>query len=46
MHGPSVRRKAGLEKTNVMIDRHGMWQMLRVYGIEGKLLNSLQSFFR
>ena len=27
------------------IDRHGMWQMLRVYGVEGKLLKAVQSFY-
>ena len=26
------------------IGRHGMWQMLRVYAVGGKLLNALQSF--
>ena len=25
------------------IDRHGMWQMLRVYGVGGKLLKAVQS---
>ena len=24
---------------------HGMWQMLRVYGVGGKLLKALQSFY-
>ena len=23
------------------IDRHGMWQMLRVYGVKGKLLKAV-----
>ena len=27
------------------IDRHGMWQMLRMYGVGGKLLNAVQSFY-
>ena len=27
-----------LEKAYDTIDRHGMWQMLRVYGVRGKLL--------
>ena len=27
------------------INQHGMWQMLRVYGIGGKLLNAVQSFY-
>ena len=25
--------------------RHGMWQMLRVYGVEEKLLKAMQSFY-
>ena len=33
-----------LEKTST-INRHGMWQMLRVYGIGGKLLKALQGFY-
>ena len=24
---------------------HGMWQMLRVYGVEGKLFKAVQSFY-
>ena len=28
-----------------MIDQHGMWQMLRVYGVGGKLLKAVQSFY-
>ena len=27
------------------IDRHGMWQMLRVYGVGGKVLTVVQSFY-
>ena len=27
------------------IDRHGMWLMLRVYGVGGKLLKAVQSFY-
>ena len=27
------------------IDRHGMWQMLRVYGVGGKLLKAVQDFY-
>ena len=27
------------------IDRHGMWQMLRVYGVGGRLLKAVQSFY-
>ena len=34
-----------LEKANDTIDRHGMWQMLRVYGIGGKFLKAVQSFY-
>ena len=33
-----------LEKANDMIDHHGMWQMLTVHGVEGKLLK-VQSFY-
>ena len=33
-----------LEKAYDTIDRHGMWQMLRVYGVGGKLLKAVQSF--
>ena len=28
-----------------MIDQHAMWQMLRVYGVGGKLLKAVQSFY-
>ena len=35
-----------LEKAyDISIDRHGMWQMLRVYGVVGKLLKAVQSFY-
>ena len=34
-----------LEKAYDSIDRHGMWQMLRVYGVGGKLLKAGQSFY-
>ena len=34
-----------LEKAYNIIDRHGMWQMLRVYGVVGKLLKAVQSFY-
>ena len=34
-----------LEKAYDTIDRHSMWQMLRVYGAGGKLLKSDQSFY-
>ena len=34
-----------LEKAYDTIDRHGMWQMLRVYGVCGKLLKAVQSFY-
>ena len=34
-----------LEKAYDTIDRHGMRQMLRVYGVGGKLLEAMQSFY-
>ena len=34
-----------LENSYDTIDRHGMWQMLRVYGVGGKLLKAVQSFY-
>ena len=34
-----------LKKANNTIDRHGMWQMLRVHGVGGKLLKAVQSFY-
>ena len=34
-----------LEKAYDTIDRHGMWQMLRVYELGGKLLKAVQSFY-
>ena len=34
-----------LEKAYDTIDRHGIWQMLRVYGVGGKLLKAVQSFY-
>ena len=34
----------GLEKACDTIDRYGVWQMLKVYGVEGKLLKAEQSF--
>ena len=34
-----------LEKAYYTIDRHGMWQMVRVYGVDGKLLKAVQSFY-
>ena len=34
-----------LEKAYDTIDRHGMWQVLRVYGVGGKLLKAVQSFY-
>ena len=34
-----------LEKAYDMIDWHGMWQMLRVYGVGTKLLKAVQSFY-
>ena len=34
-----------LEKAYDTIDRHGMWQILRVYGVRLKLFKSVQSFY-
>ena len=34
-----------LEKACDTIDRLGMWQMLRVCGVGGKLLKAVQSFY-
>ena len=34
-----------LEKAYDTVDRHGMWQMLTVYGVGGKLLKAVQSFY-
>ena len=34
-----------LQKAYDTIDRHGMWQILRVYGVTGKLLKAVQSFY-
>ena len=34
-----------LEKAYDTIDRHRMWQMLRGYGVRGKLLKAVQSFY-
>ena len=34
-----------LEKPHDTLDRQGMWQMLRVYGVGGKLLKAVQSFY-
>ena len=33
-----------LERAYDTIDRHGMWKMLRVYGVGGKLLKTVQRF--
>ena len=33
------------EKAYETIDRHGMWQMIRVYGVGGKLLKPVQSIY-
>ena len=33
------------EKAYDIIDQHVMWQMLRVYGVGGKLLKAVQSFY-
>ena len=34
-----------MEKAYDTIDRHGMWKMLRVYGVRGKSLKAVQSFY-
>ena len=34
-----------LEKAKDTIDRHGMWQILRVYRVGRKLLKAVQSFY-
>ena len=34
-----------LEKAYDTIDQHGILQMLRVYGVRGKLLKAVQSFY-
>ena len=34
-----------LEKTSDAIDQHGMRQTLRVYGVGGKLLKAVQTFY-
>ena len=34
-----------LEKAYDTIDRHGMWQMLRVYGVGEKLLKAVQNVY-
>ena len=34
-----------LEKAYNTIERHGMWQMLRVYGVGVKSLKAVQSFY-
>ena len=34
-----------LENSYDIIDQHGVWQMLRVYGVGGKLLKSVKSFY-
>ena len=42
---PSENERCILGVHGYGIDRHGMWQMLRVYGVERKLLKALQSFY-
>ena len=34
-----------LEKAHVRVDRDALWQVLRLYGVGGKLLNAFQSFY-
>ena len=37
---------AFMDLEKAMIDRHGMWQMLEcMYGVGGKLLKAVQSFY-
>ena len=33
------------EKAYDTTDRHGMWHMLRLYGVMGNFLKALQSFY-
>ena len=35
-----------LEKEYDTIDRHGMWQMLRLCGVGGKLMKAVHSFYK
>ena len=35
-----------LEKAYDTVDWHDMWQMLRVFGVRGKLLKAVQSFYK
>ena len=34
-----------VEKAYDTIDRHGMWQILKVYGVGGRLLKAVQIFY-
>ena len=34
-----------LKKANATIDRHGIWLMLRVFGVERNFLQVVQSFY-
>ena len=34
-----------LEKAYNTIDQHDIWEMLRVYGVRGKFLKAVQSFY-
>ena len=34
-----------LEKAYDTTDRYGMWQMRRVYGVGGKFMKAVQSFY-
>ena len=34
-----------LKKAYNTIDRHSMWQLLRVYGVGGKLLKAVKCFY-
>lgn len=35
-----------LEKVHDKTDWEGMWGMLKVYGVDGKLLNRTKAFYR
>ena len=35
-----------LEQEYDTIDQHGMWQMLRLCGVGGKLLKAVQNFYK
>ena len=43
--GKMFSGRLGIWKRPDTFDRHGIWQMLRVYGVGGKLLKAVQSFY-